>query len=37
MGQPKTPEAIGELFEDATALLSMKNDGLTISTKVGNE
>lgn len=28
---------ICELFEEATALLSMKNNGLTISTKVENE
>jgi two-component system, LuxR family, sensor kinase FixL len=37
-GEPtKAPEAVGELFDEAIALLSMKSDGLTISTNVDGE
>jgi two-component system sensor kinase FixL len=37
-GEPtKAPEAVGELFDEAIALLSMKSDGLTISTEVEGE
>jgi two-component system sensor kinase FixL len=37
-GEPtRTPEEVGELFDEAIALLSMKSDGLTISTRIEDE
>jgi len=37
-GEPtRAPEAVGELLDEAIALLSMKSDGLTISTRIEDE
>lgn len=37
-GEPtRAPEEVGELFDEAIALLSMKSDGLTISTRIEDE